>query len=42
MHYRLYQFEAVRQSFQDDPENLVRRGVEIIRAAAGISPRNKN
>ncbi len=40
--YRLYQFESVRQSFQDDPENLVRKGVEIIRAAAGVSPRNKN
>src|SRR5208337_1829626 len=39
--FRLCQFEAVRQSFQDDPENLVRRGVEIIRAAAGVSPRNK-
>ena len=40
--FRLYQFEAVRQSFQDDPENLVRGGVKIIRAATGVSPRNKN
>ena len=40
--YRLYQFESVRQSFQDDPENLVRGGVKIIRAATGISPRNEN
>jgi hypothetical protein len=40
--FRLYQFEAVRQACQDDPENLVRGGVKIIRAAAGVSPRNKN
>jgi hypothetical protein len=39
--FRLYQFESVRQSFQDDPENLVRKGIEIIRAATGVSPRNK-
>ena len=37
---RLYQFEAVRQSFQDEPENLVRQGVEILRATA-FSPRKK-
>ena len=38
--FRLYQFEAVRESFQNDPENLVRRGVEIIKAA--YSTRNEN
>jgi hypothetical protein len=37
---RLYQFEAVRQSFQDDPENLVRKGLEIIKVAA-YQPRKK-
>ncbi len=40
--YRLYQFESVRQSFQDDPENLVRKGVEIIGAAVGVSTQKKN
>ena len=39
--FRLYQFEAVRQSFQDDPESLVRKGIEIIRAATGVNPRNQ-
>jgi hypothetical protein len=39
--FRLYQFEAILQSFQDEPENLVRKGVEIIRAALG-SPANDN
>ena len=39
--YRLCQFEDARQSFNDDPENLVRRGVEIIKAVA-YTPRNKN
>jgi hypothetical protein len=39
--FRLYQFEAILQSFKDEPENLVRRGVEIIRAALG-SRGNKN
>ena len=38
--FRLYQFEAILQSFQDEPENLVSRGVEIIRVAA-YSPRKK-
>jgi hypothetical protein len=37
---RLYQFEAVRQSCEGDPENLVRQGVEIVRAAVS-SPRKK-
>ncbi|MGO9566621.1 MAG: hypothetical protein ACLP5H_03670 [Desulfomonilaceae bacterium] len=40
--FRLCQFEAVRQSCEGDPEGLVRKGVEIIRVAAGVSPRNKN
>jgi len=40
--FRLCQFEHARESFHDDPENLVRRGVEIITAATGVSPRNKN
>lgn len=40
--FRLCQFEAVRQSCEDDPENLVRGGVKIIRAAAGVSTPNKN
>jgi len=39
--YRLCQFEDARQSFNDDPENLVRRGVEIIKSVA-YTPRNKN
>ncbi|MCL4518318.1 MAG: hypothetical protein M1587_03885, partial [Thaumarchaeota archaeon] len=39
--FRLYQFEAILQSFQDEPENLVGKGVEIIRAALG-SPANDN
>lgn len=33
--FRLYEFEAVRDTFKDDPENLVRKGVEIIRSALG-------
>jgi hypothetical protein len=40
--FRLYQFEGVRQSCESDPESLVRRGVEIIRVAAGVSPGNKD
>jgi len=40
--YRLYQFEAVRQSCEGDPENLVRGGVKIIRAAVGVNPTSKN
>ena len=40
--YRLYQFESVRQDFEQEPEKLLRKGIEIIRAAAGVSPRNKN
>jgi len=39
--FRLYQFEAVRHSCESDPESLVQRGVEIIRAAVGISPRKE-
>ncbi len=39
--YRLCQFEDARLSFNDDPENLVRRGVEIIKTVA-YTPRNKN
>ncbi|MGO9570480.1 MAG: hypothetical protein ACLP5H_23360 [Desulfomonilaceae bacterium] len=39
--FRLYQFDAILQPFQDEPENLVRKGVEIIRAALG-SRGNKN
>lgn len=37
---RLYQFEAVRQSCEGDPENLVRQGVEIVRSAVS-SPQKK-
>lgn len=39
--FRLYEFESVRDSFQDDPENLLRRGIEIIGAAVG-SPQDEN
>jgi hypothetical protein len=39
--FRLYQFEAVRETFKDDPENLLRRGIEIISAAVG-SPQDEN
>jgi len=39
--FRLYQFEAILRSFQHEPENLVRKGVEIIRAALG-SPADDN
>jgi hypothetical protein len=38
---RLYQFEEARESFQDDPEKLVRKGMEIIRAAVGVAPRKE-
>jgi hypothetical protein len=38
---RLYQFEAVGEKFKDDPEDLLRKGVEIIKDALGI-PRNEN
>ena len=38
--YRLCQFQDARERFQDDPENLVRRGVKIIRAAVGVNPRD--
>ncbi len=38
--FRLCQFQHARESFQDDPESLVQRGVEIIRAATGVSTRN--
>ncbi len=37
---RLYQFEALRQTFGADPENLVRTSVEIIRATV-VSPRKR-
>ena len=39
--FRLCQFEDARLSFNDDPENLVRKGVEIIKTVA-YSPRTKN
>ncbi len=39
--YRLCQFQDARESFQDDPESLVRKGVEIIKTVAYTS-RNKN
>ncbi|MGB6068409.1 MAG: hypothetical protein WBG50_26665 [Desulfomonilaceae bacterium] len=39
--FRLYQFEDVRETWRDDPENLVRKGAEIIGAVLG-SPRNEN
>ncbi len=39
--FRLCQFEAVRQSYEGDPESLVQRGVEIIKTVA-YTPRNKN
>ena len=38
--HRLAQFEDACQSFEDDPEILVRKGLEIIRVAA-YSPRKK-
>ena len=38
--FRLAQFEDICESFRDDPENLVRKGLEIIRVAA-YSPRKK-
>jgi hypothetical protein len=38
---RLYQFESVRHSCVGDPENLVRQGLEIIKAALGI-PQDEN
>jgi len=39
--FRLCQFEAIRETFRDDPKNLVRKGVEIIGAALGI-PQDEN
>lgn len=39
--YRLYEFEFVRESCGEDSENLIRRGVEIIRTALG-SPQEEN
>jgi hypothetical protein len=39
--FRLAQFEEICESFKEDPENLVRQGIEIIRIAA-YSPRKKN
>ncbi len=37
--FRLCQFEYARESFQDDPETLVRKGIEIIKTVA-YTPRN--
>ena len=39
--FRLAQFEDVCESFQDDPENLVRQGIEIIDLVT-LSPTNEN
>lgn len=39
--YRLYEFECVGQSFQDDPEGLVRTEVEIIKTTLG-SPEDED
>jgi len=39
-YFRLYQFECVRGSCEGDPENLIKHGIKIIRAA-GVSTRNK-
>jgi len=39
--FRLCQFQHAREFFQDDPESLVRKGVEIIKTVA-YTPRNKN
>lgn len=39
--FRLYEFECVGQSLQGDPENLIRKGVEIIEDALGV-PRSEN
>ena len=33
--FRFYEFEAIRETFRDDPKNLVRKGVEIITTALG-------
>jgi hypothetical protein len=38
--FRLAQFEDICESFRDDPENLVRKGLEIIKVAA-YQPRKK-
>ncbi len=38
--FRLHQFEDLCESCEEDPENLVRQGIEIIRVAA-YSPRKK-
>jgi hypothetical protein len=39
--FRLCQFESACATVQDDPENVVRKGVEIIKAALG-SPQDEN
>ena len=39
--FRSLQFEEVRESFQDDPQNLIRRGIEIIEST-DLSHRNDN
>src|SRR5271157_2573727 len=39
--YRLCQFQDARERFQDDPESLVRKGIEIIKTVA-YTPRNEN
>lgn len=39
--FRFYEFEDAREAFRDDPENLIRRGVEIIKTTLG-SPQDEN
>ena len=39
--FRLLQFDEVRDSSQDDPENLIRRGIEIIESTA-LGPNDEN
>ncbi len=38
--YRFYEFEDARETFRDDPENRVRKGVEIINTTLG-SPQDE-
>jgi hypothetical protein len=40
-YFRLYEFEEARDFFQDDPEKLVRKGMEIIRSTVGLAPRKE-
>ena len=39
--FRLAQFDDICESFRDDPENLVRQGIEIIEVVT-VSPTNEN